>query len=153
MPVYLYCPSLPNTKKHPLVQALSTNLTTWDKWIGGKRSYHRTYDWMAKQGLKSMNEAAYMKFLDQYTKETGIYEFNVGYRGGGGHSTLLERKADGSLIRIEQQTTSRYSTLGNLLKCLMPVPPMSVRGIMRVDNAMFNPKYAGIVRKATKRSP
>lgn len=144
--------ALPNTKKNPLVQSLSYGMTTWDKWVGGRKAYHRTDEWMAKTGTQKMDEAAYRKFLNRYTKKPGIYEFNVGYGSGGGHSTLLERRADGTLVRIEQQTTSKYATLDSLLKYLTK-NPASVRGVMRVDNAKFNPQYAGIVRKVKKRNP
>ena len=140
----------PNVYQNQLVVDLSRGMTTWDKWIGGKTTYHSTREWMDKQGLPAMTTAAYKKFLNQYTRKVGIYEFNVGYTGGGGHSTLLERRADGSLVRIEQQVISSSATLDNLLARLTALPPRDVRGVMRVDNARFNPKYAGIARKPKK---
>lgn len=136
-----------NIQQNALVELMSKDMNTWDKWIGGKQNYHNTYDWMVNNGLRTMNENTYRMFLDEYTKVPGIYELNVGYRGGGGHSTLLERKNDGTLVRIEQQTTSKGHTLDNLLKSLRSVPEMTVRGVMRVDNAKYNPAYAGAVRK------
>ena len=140
----------PNIASNPDVVALATGETTWDKWVNGTKDYKKTSDWMKNQGLASMTKKDYEKFLDDNTKEKGIYEFNVGYFYGGGHSTLLERRADGTLVRIEQQHTHK-ATLDNLLSQLQSLPPTNTRGIMRVDNARFNPKYSSIVMKVKKK--
>lgn len=81
--------------------------------------------------------------------EEGIYEFNVGYKGGGGHSTLLRKLKDGTIERIEQQCLTT-EPLFDFLKVLTSTPhlfknaPNEVRGIMRVDNALFDALYSNI---------
>lgn len=135
-----------NTALNKQVKELSIGMTTWDKWINGTTEYHSTHDWMVSKGVTRMDSALYQEFIDEYTKDTGIYEFNVGYFYRGGHSTLLERKPDGTLVRIEQQNT-RGDTLKDLIGRLTPKPPSDIRGIMRVDNARFNAKYSSIVKK------
>ena len=92
-----------------------------------------------------MNKKRYMEFIDEKTKEPGIYEFNVGYKKGGGHSTLLRRNSDGTIERIEQQVIGSWTTLDNLLNNLSG-RPHKIRGIMRVDNALFNTAYSAIVK-------
>lgn len=125
------------------VQALSRGKTTWDKWENGATQYNSTKLWMENKGYKRMNSQRYMEFIEENTQTAGIYEFNVGYKGGGGHSTLLRRNKDGSIERIEQQNTNNGS-LADLLS-LLEATPLTLRGIYRVDNAKFNAKYADIV--------
>ncbi len=124
------------------VQALSRGMTTWDKWENGATQYNSTKLWMGNKGYKRMNSLRYMEFIEENTQTAGIYEFNVGYKGGGGHSTLLRRNKDGSIERIEQQNTNNGS-LADLLSQL-EATPRALRGICRVDNAKFNAKYADI---------
>lgn len=137
--------ALPNTSKNPLVVALSKGSTTWEKWNNGLTAYNSTLDWMNAKGYNLMNKKQYMKFIDEKTKEPGIYEFNVGYKKGGGHSTLLRRNSDGTIERIEQQVIGSWTTLDNLLNNLSG-RPHKIRGIMRVDNALFNTAYSAIVK-------
>ena len=129
------------------VAALSIGDTTWDKWTNGKASYISTAEWMNAKSYKMMNKNRYMEFLDESTKEPGIYEWNVGYKGNNGHSTLLRRKADGALERIEQQVPNGSScTIDSILQSLSE-KPHKVRGIMRIDIAIFNTRYLSIVKK------
>ncbi len=132
-----------NVPKNTNVEALSKGITVWDKWENGVTKYNSTKLWMANKGYKRMNPKRYEQFINEHTQETGIYEFVIGYKGGGGHSTLLRRNKNGSLERIEQQTTTSC-TLTEFLTFL-EATPHQVRGIFRVDNAVFKSKYADIV--------
>ena len=137
--------ALPKTSKNPLVGALSTGSTTWEKWNNGLTMYNSTEAWMNAKGYLLMDKKRYIEFLDEMAKDPGIYEFNVGYKSGGGHSTLLRRNNDGTIERIEQQVIGSWTTLDNLLNNLSGMPH-KIRGIMRVDNALFNTAYSAIVK-------
>lgn len=100
---------------------------------------------MNAKGYLLMDKKRYIEFLDEMAKDPGIYEFNVGYKSGGGHSTLLRRNNDGTIERIEQQVIGSWTTLDNLLNNLSGMPH-KIRGIMRVDNALFNTAYSAIVK-------
>lgn len=127
-----------------LVRDLSFGFETWDKWNNPSKAFKSVYAWAKKRGFTNVTPKRYKAFVEEHTKEAGIYEFNVGWFGGcGGHSTLLERTKDGVLRRIEQQVTNASESVDMLLLRLTP-RPSDVRGIMRVDNALFNAKYAKI---------
>lgn len=144
-----------NIVANPKVQALSQGMETWRKWENGEAAHISMKSWMDAKGYSRMTAARYTDFIKETVTEEGIYEFNVGYKGHGGHSTLIRRLKDGTIELIEQQTTSR-KTLAQLLNELTATPhqikykgkvyPSEVRGIMRVDTARFNWLYADIVK-------
>lgn len=131
-----------NTLSNTAVHQLSHGMATWRKWKNGETMYQNTSDWMATMGYRRMTATRYMEFIDAFTRTPGIYEFNVGYKGGGGHSTLLRRLKDGTLERIEEQCRVSETLFEFLQK--LTTNPGSVRGIMRVDNAQFNALYSDI---------
>lgn len=131
-----------NTLSNTAVHQLSYGMATWRKWKNGETMYQNTTDWMATMGYRRMTATRYMEFIDAFTRTPGIYEFNVGYKGGGGHSTLLRRLKDGTLERIEEQCRVSETLFEFLQK--LTTNPGSVRGIMRVDNAQFNALYSDI---------
>lgn len=139
----------PNIVSNPKVVELSKGSMAWRKWNDGLAKYNSTRSWMEFKGYNRMTKKRYQEFLEEKTKTPGIYEFNIGYKGGGGHSTLLVRGKDNILSRIEQQIVREGLTLDNLLNYLTTTPSF-VRGVMRVDNAMFNPEYASIVNVVLK---
>ncbi len=44
-----------------------------------------------------------MEFFNEICKDPGVYMLSIGWKGGGGHATILQRFADGSLRYIEPQ--------------------------------------------------
>lgn len=142
----------PNTKANALNYTLSQGNMAWTKWKDGLNNFISTKDWMLKNNIFMMDKDKYYKFLDENTKEAGIYEWNVGWQSGGGHSTLLERTKDGKLLLIDQQNAvdevTAKDTFDRWLAHAQKMHLASCRGIMRVDNAKFNPIYAHAVKKA-----
>ena len=138
-----------NISSNTAVEALSKGMTTWHKWKDGEALHISARSWMEAKGYTRMTATRYMQFLIECMTEEGIYEFNVGYKGGGGHSTLLRKLKGGAIERIEQQCFTT-EPLFDFLKRLTTTPhlfnnaPNDVRGIMRVDNALFNALYSSI---------
>lgn len=60
-------------------------------------------DWLINKGYKQMTPKRYLEFYEETTKETGIYIITIGWRKGGGHATILQRFAAGSIAYIELQ--------------------------------------------------
>lgn len=143
-----------NIAANTLNRALSIGKTCWEKWIDGRTTYTATTDWMIKNRVICMDKAQYKRYIDDCTKEPGIYEWVVGWHdGGGGHSTLIERTKDGKLRLIDQQNAVDAATAAKKFEYWLDAAdkfPTDTRGILRVDNAMFNPKYARAVRKKSK---
>lgn len=135
--------ALPNKLKS-IVEKLSMGMNAWDKWKDN--SYSSLQNWMYKKGYKGMSKMRYEEFYDEMCKDVGIYEIIIGWKKGG-HSTLLERRTDGKLVRIDQQTDYQ-PTFDSLCDYGQTDKGGIVRvfGVKRVDNAMFNPKYIGAVK-------
>lgn len=100
------------------------------------------YDWMQSKEYKVMNPKRYKEFFEEHTKEAGIYVVTIGWKGadGGGHATILQRFADGTLAYIEPQ---RYNgTMKRSIDSLCQdgcakYGSYSTRGIMRVDDKLL----------------
>lgn len=138
-----------NIPANKSVQTLSMGMATWRKWKDGEALHTSMRSWMDGKGYVRMTATRYVEFLTECMTEEGIYEFNVGYKGGGGHSTLLRKLKDGTIERIEQQcftTEPLFDFLNGLTSTphLYKNAPNEVRGIMRVDNALFDALYSAI---------
>lgn len=55
------------------------------------------------RGYKEMTTLRYKEFIEDVCKEEGVYEMSIGWARGGGHSTIIQRFADGSLKRVDAQ--------------------------------------------------
>ncbi len=104
---------------------------------------------MQNKNYVRMTKKRYKEFIDENTKEEGIYEWNVGWRSGKGHSTLLRRNSDKTLELIDQQIDYK-ADLDYWISEAETKLTNEIRGIMRVDNALFNVKYYDIVYKVNK---
>lgn len=108
-----------------------------------------------------MTTLRYKEFIEDVCKEEGVYEMSIGWARGGGHSTIIQRFADGSLKRVDAQVyCQRYygvdekMSLANL--CKYGEAHLKgwkgfiheCRGIMRIDNKLFNPAFAKIFQVA-----
>lgn len=110
----------------------------------------RTYDWMQKNGYKRMTPARYKAYFEEACSETGVYILTIGWKGGGGHATILQRFENGELCYIEPQ--HYIEKLGarrsiNELCNNGSATPLYTRGIARVDNKLFVPKFISIFDK------
>lgn len=150
---------------NPLVQYLSKGLQCWEKWLNkdGSRAQHvQIKEWQKLHSYKEMTAERYKKFIEEVCKEEGVYEMSIGWRSGGGHSTIIQRFADGSLKRVDAQVycqkyyrISQEKSLASL--CANGEAYSSLweddfihecRGIMRIDDKLFNPAFAKIFQVA-----
>lgn len=145
---------------NPLVEYLSKGVQCWEKWLnadGTQAFWTQLNKWKNARGYKEMTTLRYKEFINDVCKEEGVYEMSIGWSEGGGHSTIIQRFADGSLKRVDAQVyCSKYSNIdegtsllrlcqygeahkkgieGFISKC---------RGIMRIDDKLFNTKFAKI---------
>lgn len=102
-----------------------------------------TYEWKEKKGYKTMTEKRYHEYFEEVTKEEGVYILTIGWKGRGGHATILQRFADGTLAYIEPQEyngTAAKRDIDELCK-KGAGNPHPKRGVLRVDNKIFNAGY------------
>ena len=136
------------------LEYLSRGFNCWEVWKnqdGSQATHIRINDWLKKNGYLQMTPGRYKMFFEESCKETGIYEVSIGWKGGGGHATILERTPDGKLIRIEPQRDNSESGCKwddfDFLCKHGASRSHDCRGVMRVDNKLFNTKYVGIFDK------
>lgn len=129
-------------------------------------------EWLASKGYTDMKmtESRYLEFFNENTKEPGIYELSIGWWGvetdengniiergvdKGGHATILQRfppqdgEELGELRYIEPQIdNSEGSENENMnldhLADNGAWTPAPNRGIMRIDNKLFDPAFSDI---------
>ena len=145
---------------NPLVEHLSKGIQTWEKWLnadGTQATWVQLNQWKNARGYKEMTTLRYKEFIEDVCKEEGVYEMSIGWARGGGHSTIIQRFADGSLKRVDAQVyCQRYygvdekMSLANLCKYGEAHSKgwkgfiHKCRGIMRIDDKLFNPAFAKI---------
>ena len=111
-----------------------------------------TVDWMVAKGYKRMNAKRYKEYFEETCKEQGVYVLTIGWKGGGGHATILQRFEDGTLAYIEPQVYSAALGAKRPIDELCNdggAVPYRKRGILRIDNKIFNKKFLSIFDKAT----
>lgn len=107
-------------------------------------------DWLNKKGYKQMTEKRYREFFDECCKDEGVYIITIGWKGGGGHATVLQRFNDGTLAYIEpQEYDEDKGAKRNIAGVCQKgeTRPYYKRGVLRVDNKLFNMKFASIFNK------
>lgn len=145
---------------NPLVEYLSKGVQCWEKWLnadGTQAVWTQLNEWKNARGYKEMTTLRYKEFINDVCKEEGVYEMSIGWSGGGGHSTIIQRFADGSLKRVDAQVyCSKYYNINeetNLLRLCQYGEAhkkgikgfiSKCRGIMRIDDKLFNTKFANI---------
>lgn len=99
--------------------------------------------------INKMTPELYNRFIEENTKEEGVYIINVGWKEGrGGHATIIQRWRDENgelnLSYIEPQVyEEKYGvkhSINGLIKN-MEEYPHPCRGIMRVDDKIFDSAY------------
>ena len=109
-----------------------------------------TFDWMIEKKYKSMTKKRYREYFEEACKEEGVYILTIGWRGGGGHATILQRDAAGVLSYIEPQVYDEGLGAKRPIDKLCEkgsTSPLLTRGILRVDNKVFDLKFISIFDK------
>ncbi len=104
-------------------------------------------EFMLLKGYLSMTANRYLEFFEETTKEKGVYLVTIGWKGSGGHATVVQRLENGKLVRIEPQEYSgkTYENLSGLIdNATKSGKNLFGRGIMRIDNKMFDKRYLSI---------
>lgn len=97
-----------------------------------------------------MSKKRYEEYFEESCKDVGVYILTIGWKGGGGHATILQRFEDGTLKYIEPQVYSETVGAKRSIEELSTdgaVKPIKTRGILRVDNKLFNTKFISIFDK------
>lgn len=138
----------PNTKMDYLSRQHS--FEAWKNPDGTPCRPTLTADWMAAKGYKQMSAKRYEEYFKETCKEPGVYILTIGWRNGGGHATILQKFSDGSLHYIEPQAYNdklgAKRTIDELCKS-GATRPLATRGILRVDNKLFNSDFIDIFDK------
>lgn len=90
-----------------------------------------------------------MEYFNEVCKEEGVYELSIGWKSGGGHATILQRFADGKLRYIEPQSDNSAGSGMEWkdVKYLCEIGAAtshSCRGILRIDNKLFDVSFLDI---------
>lgn len=127
--------------------AYGRSFEAWQNHDGTPCNAVLTRNWMLSKGYGQMDAARYREYFEEVCKEEGVYILTIGWKSRGGHATILQRFADGSLKYVEPQEYD--STIGTA----RPLDelcekgnknPTDKRGILRVDDKIFNLKFASI---------
>lgn len=123
---------------------------TWKNADGSKPQPLNTYQWMQSKKYKQMTPQRYAEYIDEATRNEGTYIITIAWKGNkGGHATILKRLGNGQVVYIEPQlylkekgTTRDIMELCN--EGARSWTSVYYKGIMRVDDKLFDPQYADI---------
>lgn len=123
---------------------------TWKNTDGSKPQPLNTYQWMQSKKYKQMTPQRYAEYIDEATRNEGTYIITIAWKGNkGGHATILKRLGNGKVVYIEPQlylkekgTTRDIMELCN--EGARSWTSVYYKGIMRVDDKLFDPQYADI---------
>lgn len=141
-------------RKGTKLEYLSQGMHLWEEWqnTDGTPAKHSSInDWLAAKGYSTMDKDRYREFFEETCKDEGVYMLSIGWKGGGGHATILQRLPNGKLIRVEpQRDNSRTGRTLDTLCASGAATSHMCRGIMRIDNKLFNTDYLEIFNKVKK---
>ncbi len=144
------------------VDYLSHGVNSWEKWLnkdGSKATWVKLSEWKDVKKYKEMTTLRYKEFINETCKEEGVYEMSIGWSNtkGDGHSTIIQRFKDGSLKRVDAQVYYKKYYNMDEEKALLSLCQggqshaagirgyiWEGRGIMRIDDKLFNPKHSAI---------
>lgn len=144
------------------VDYLSHGVNSWEKWLnkdGSKATWVKLSEWKDVKKYKEMTTLRYKEFIYETCKEEGVYEMSIGWSNtkGDGHSTIIQRFKDGSLKRVDAQVYYKKYYNMDEEKALLSLCQggqshaagirghiWEGRGIMRIDDKLFNPKHSAI---------
>ena len=158
--------NLPKTMNEWL--SMSHSFDIWKNMDGTKAEPTLLRDWMEEHNIVSMTGDDYKNYFEQVCKDEGIYVVTVKWKdeetigkdgkkvktNTGGHATILQRDSDGKLYYLEPQVYDSskgedgrrsiddliYSSDGELKLASYPLN----KGIMRIDDKLFNTDYAAL---------
>ncbi len=122
----------------------------WQNIDGSSCTPTLTHEWMSAKGYKRMTEKRYKEYFNETCKDEGVYVLTIGWKGGSGHATILQKFNDGSLHYIEPQSYESSQGAKRSIDELCvdgATMPIRTRGILRVDNKVFNTKFISIFDK------
>lgn len=148
-----------NSNDNPLNKWLSegNSFKIWKNTDGTEAKPFLVNDWMKGKMLNGkpinkMTPELYKAYIEEHTKKEGVYILTLAWNGnGGGHATVIQRWRDNNgnlhLSRIEPQAYNQQKgvtrSMEELYNLMSPNPPAN-KGIIRVDNKLFNTKYSDI---------
>ena len=127
-------------------------LGSMEKYRRNARATYQPERMAGGERLPERNAQTVFAVFDEVCKEVGVYELSIGWKGGGGHATILQRFADGTLRYIEPQADNSEGS-GYEWKNLEYLANEGAtknhmcRGIMRIDNKLFNVGFIDIFNK------
>lgn len=134
----------------------------WTNTDGSEAKPVETAQWMRKKKYSKMTPERYEEYFNETCKEEGVYVLTIRWKDtveyedrkkvikeGGGHATILQRDSNGKLYYIEPQTYNANKGVRRPISDLTAYGASSPdaikgKGIMRVDNKLFNPKYVDL---------
>lgn len=131
----------------------SHSFDVWKNADGSKPSPLNTYKWMESKGYRQMTPQRYAEYIEEATREEGTYIMTIAWKGdNGGHATILKRLHNGKVVYIEPQ---HYSMVRGVTRSIMELcndgarswSSIYYKGIMRVDDKLFDPQYTDIFTK------
>ena len=146
----------PNTRREGnLSYHLSNSRYFWDKWLnadGTQAKHDSIVKWFKASGKAQLTAEDMYRFYDEHTKAVGIYEVALSWQTRGGHSTLLQRFADGRLMRIDAQIgyQKELTAADSICRLVKVIPTDPCDGVMRVDDKVFAKKFAKIFKIVKK---
>lgn len=147
---------------NPAVDYLSHGVHTWEKWLnkdGSKATWVKLSEWKDAKKYKEMTALRYKEFINETCREEGVYEMCIGWSNtkGDWHSTIIQRFKDGSLKRVDAQVYYKKYFNMDEKKALLSLCQggqsheagirgyiWEGRGIMRIDDKLFNLKHSAI---------
>lgn len=144
-------PNTPNSK----LAYLSRGMNTWEVWLNPDKTpakHESMADWLIDKKYKKMTPKRYLEFFNEKCKEVGIYELSIGWNRVSGHATILQRFEDGTLRYIEPQANNskgsgyEWKDVNHLANSGASTVHRC-RGIMRIDNKLFNTAFIDIFNK------
>lgn len=147
---------------NPAVDYLSHGVHTWEKWLnkdGSKATWVKLSEWKDAKKYKEMTALRYKEFINETCREEGVYEMCIGWSNtkGDGHSTIIQRFKDGSLKKVDAQVYYKKYFNMDEKKALLSLCQggqshaagirgyiWEGRGIMRIDDKLFNLKHSAI---------
>ena len=123
---------------------------TWKNADGSKPQPLNTYQWMQSKKYKQMTPQRYAEYIDEATRNEGTYIITIAWKGNkGGHATILKRLKNGKVVYIEPQLylKGKGTTRDIMELCNNGAHSWTSvyhKGIMRVDDKLFDPQYADI---------
>ena len=145
--------AMPNIKGS-MVESVARGgwLSTFKNIDGSPIRLISTREWAEGRRYKSMTPNRYKEFYEENCREVGVYYVSTSWRGGGGHATILQRTADGSLLYVEPQVDNSDSDRLSMASLINggTTRLKSFDGVFRIDDKLFNLEQLSILAKEAK---